>query len=131
MWRAALLAMALSGTPALAEDTPLPPGPDGRWQVTLLDDTAIEPADGVTLDLQGGRITGRSGCNRFFGSYTLTLGFAFGDLGMTRMACPGRPGEIEARFLTVTAKVNDWRLTAEGLELLLDERAILRAIPAP
>ncbi|WP_127105800.1 META domain-containing protein [Pararhodobacter zhoushanensis] len=105
--------------------------PEGAWRVVALDGTSIEPADDVTLTLQDGQASGRSGCNRYNGSYTLDDGFAFGALASTRMACRGRGGEIEAQFNTIVDQVNGWRLDNGVLELLDGERAVLRAVLEP
>ena len=131
MIRAALFS-ALLASPVLAGCTMgEAASPAGDWRVVTLDGTSIEPADGVTLSLQDGQARGRSGCNQYHGTYSLEDGFAFGPLGSTRMACPGRGGEIEAQFNTVVTQVNGWRLDNGALELLNGERAVLRAVLAP
>ena len=130
--RAALLSALLLVSPTLAGCTVgEPASPEGAWRVVVLDGTAIEPADDVTLTLQDGVATGRSGCNQFRGSYARDDGFSFGALASTRMACRGRAGEIEAQFNRVVTQVDGWRLDAGALELLHGARAVLRAVPAP
>ena len=51
-------------------------------------------------------MSGRTGCNRFTGRYTLTgEGLSFSPLGVTRMACPSPQMETEQRFLDLIQKV--------------------------
>jgi len=62
----------------------------------------------VTIEFgKEGRVSGRSGCNRFSGGYTLTgEGLSFGPLRVTRMACPEPQMETEQRFLDLIQKVS-------------------------
>ena len=138
MRAAASLALALSllSSAAMAGDLGPRLGPDGAWQVIELDGAEIAPSDNVVVSFNGGRISGNSGCNRFSGSYDLTRGLSFGGLAMTRMACPGRRGTLEASFTAAMDRVNDWRFTdVEGagteLQLLRDARPVLRALLQP
>ncbi|WP_112174376.1 META domain-containing protein [Paraburkholderia unamae] len=64
----------------------------------------------ITLDLstESGqrRVSGFSGCNRYFGAYTLKNGLlAFSQLGGTRMACMGAGGEIEGDYLQALSHI--------------------------
>lgn len=125
---------ALSLTAALllaggASADPMPhTGPAGIWRVIELDGAPVVPSDEVSLAFEAGRVSGSTGCNRFSGRYALAQGFAFGDLATTRMACPGRRGELEAAFTGAARRINDWRYAEDGtLELLLDDRPLMRA----
>lgn len=64
----------------------------------------------ITLDLSTDsgqrRASGYSGCNRYFGSYTLKNGLlSFGQLGGTRMACVGAGGAVETAYLDALAHI--------------------------
>ena len=64
----------------------------------------------ITLDLstESGqrRASGFSGCNRYFGAYTLKNGLlSFGQLGGTRMACIGAGGDIEGAYLEALSHI--------------------------
>lgn len=103
-------------------------GPSGSWRVIELGGAPVAPSENVTLVFDQGRVAGSTGCNRFSGSYALAQGFAFGNLATTRMACPGRRGELETAFTGAARRVNDWRYAEDGvLELLLDDRPLMRA----
>ncbi len=109
-----------------------PPRPDGQWSVRLLAGVTVSAEDEVTLAFDAGRVSGSTGCNRVFGSYSLMPGFAFEGLGMTRRGCVGRMAELERAFTTMVEGVNDWRIDPEGrLELLKDDRPLLSAVLLP
>ena len=48
---------------------------------------------------------------------------------MTRMMCQGRAAQIEPLFYAVVARVSDWRLNVDVLELLDGALPVLRAVP--
>ncbi|MGP3698788.1 META domain-containing protein [Rhodobacter sp. NSM] len=89
----------------------------GNW---IVERVAGAPAPfGVTFSIEGDRITGNGGCNRFLGSYATTgEGLDIGPLAGTRMACPGRG--FESRFLSALERVSRFDI-AEGGTLLLFE----------
>jgi heat shock protein HslJ len=127
---AALVLMAAAG-PALAQ---APFG--GAWQAVQAGGMALEPADGVTLDFADGRISGRSGCNRFTGAAGLTAltpaagRIALGPVAGTRMACIGRGDQIEAAVLAALGAVDGWRIECDGtLVLTGGEADLIRARP--
>jgi heat shock protein HslJ len=103
---------------------------DTRWQVTGVGAFEIEPADGVTIESAEGRIAGRSGCNRYTGLVTFGAeSLEIGAVGVTRMACPGRPAEIERSFLGALEQVSGWRIAGDGaLELTAEGAPLTRAV---
>lgn len=128
---ALVLALIVPGSVS-AQAEPPRVAPDGDWRVVEINGQPLQEADGVTISLAQGQASGRAGCNRFFGGYSLMPGFALDGIGTTRMACQGRAAEVEAAFLAALAQVNDWRPEGEsGLELLLDDRPVLRAVLVP
>lgn len=65
-----------------------------------------------------GRITGSTGCNRFFGKAEFSgATLRIGDLGMTRMACFDGAGLNERRFTSALAAATGWRVDASRLIL--------------
>ena len=74
--------------------------------------------------LEPGRVAGSTGCNRFFGPVEQDgNGISFGDLGVTRMACPEALMSQEQRFLEAMAKARRFELAHDGLVLVLyDDR---------
>lgn len=74
----------------------------------------------VTAQFADGRISGDSGCNRYFATYTAkpaTGSMRIGPVGGTRMACPGTAGEVEQAYLAALANVQQYRATHDSLRL--------------
>lgn len=121
--RIATLALPLfAGLSACA----LPSGPGAaaplvgtEWRLVSLGGAAV--LDGVPATLafpEAGRVAGQGSCNRFFGSYTLVEDrIAFGQMGMTRMACAGGVGEQENRYMAALQKAQ--RVQVDGARLTL------------
>jgi len=92
------------------------------WSLVALDGERI-PAD---LDVfiafaEDGRVSGRGGCNRFVGDYSVEADrLALGQLATTRMACPPPAMAVEDAFLAAleeTAII----LAHDGASLLLGD----------
>jgi heat shock protein HslJ len=96
--------------------------------------TRDEPAPGapeITFTVQGDRIAGHSGCNRFFG--TLTEGatpgeIATGPLAGTRMACPEPAMALEQRFHQQMAGVKKFSFRATQLVLTYERDGALASM---
>lgn len=74
------------------------------------------------------RVGGTGGCNRFFGKAEVSPGaLRFGELGSTRMACPGPHMMDESRYFQALRAVRTARVEGDTL-VLLDEsgREVLR-----
>lgn len=91
-----------------------------EWVLTQLAWTEPAPTEPeITLVLEDGRISGSSGCNRYFAAVeepeptSLTLG----AIGTTRMACPTEVMELEARYLTALKDVVAYGFLAGKLVL--------------
>ncbi len=79
-------AAELSGTTWRADDI------DGRGVIDFLQST-------ITFDADG-RVSGRAGCNRYTGTWTLDgARIEMGPFAATRMACPEAVMDQESRFL--------------------------------
>jgi heat shock protein HslJ len=79
---------------------------------------------------QDGRVTGFSGCNRFFGGYTVFGSeLRFSQLGSTKMACLGEGGEIESRLLSALSMVRTYRAKPDELHLITEQGSELILTP--
>jgi hypothetical protein len=80
---------------------------EGGWRVISLRDALVP--EGVTATISfgaDGLVSGRTGCNRFSGPYSLSgEGLSFGKLAVTRMACPPPEMETEQRFIDLLQTV--------------------------
>lgn len=94
-----------------------------RWVLQTMDGEA--PLDGTTIiaEFADGEIRGSSGCNSYFGSYTLEgNNIEFGMIGMTEMACMEPEGimEQESAYLETLRSVAEVRHAGDQLEMMDD-----------
>lgn len=123
---AALLAMTACG--GSRNDLPLE---GNTWKLTSMEGIPAEAIDAeeenfvLLFDGEELLVAGRTNCNRFFGSYVAEEdgGLVFGDLGMTRMACPDM--EYEDLFAQMLDKVDGYSIRGEELSLLDEGGAVL------
>lgn len=99
------------------------------WQLASMEGIPSEAIDRNTdaftlvFDAEQQMVYGRTNCNRFFGSYRIEeRELEFGDLGMTRMACPEM--EYEDAFVRMLDEVEGYRIHGEELTLFDDERTL-------
>jgi heat shock protein HslJ len=115
---------ALSAAAPATASTPDPAQLRGSWRVQSLRGQALPaPADPqaaaqLTFDVAQGRVSGFTGCNRLFGSYTATgTQLRLAPLGTTRMACPAPNPETELLVALQTPDLT-YQLSATELTLL-------------
>jgi len=104
------------------------------WRVVDIDGTRVSPGQETPqLRFEEGRVTGTSGCNRFFGEMNIDgRSLEIGDLGSTRMMCPEPVMAIEARLLDALQATARYGL--DGTLLLLEDadgNPLLRLAPMP
>jgi heat shock protein HslJ len=94
----------------------------GEWVVTSVGDAKVADAISVTIafDPTHDRVSGGSGCNRYFGGFSLTgEGMTFGQgMGGTMMMCDDAQMKIERSFLDAMPKVTGFDIDADGNLLL-------------
>ena len=117
---AALLILAMTGglQPAAAGGNELA---GTAWLVDDIGGRGVVDRARTTLQfLEPGRVAGHTGCNRFFGPVDQNEDrVSFGNLGVTRMACPESLMNQEQRFLEALSAASRFELTREGLVLLV------------
>jgi len=93
---------------------------DGGWRVRTIADAPVPVGVTITMEFgTDGRISGRSGCNRYTGSFAYageTLKVS--PLAGTHMACPPPQMEVERRFHEAVAQVTRVQLS-DDRELVL------------
>ena len=85
----------------------------------------------IVLSASGGTLKGFTGCNSLMGTYTdgkATISFS--KLTTTRMACPGKSGDVERVFLEALGKTASWKITGKTLELLDRRHRLLMRLKA-
>ncbi len=95
---------------------------DGDWRATRATVDGVELAGldevVVTMEIDGDRITGSSGCNEYDTAAEIDAGtITFGGGAATEMFCDGRPGEIEVLFYGLTSGSAEWSLDGDELTL--------------
>ncbi len=82
----------------------------------------------ITLTIDGDKVSGRSGCNRYFAAIKegeMPGDIVIGQAAGTRMACPGEAMELESRFLKALSNVIKYSFVNGRLALTYkDEDAI-------
>jgi len=105
------------------------------WRLIELDGKPITLAEGqqnpfVMLEVEGNRMHGFSGCNRFFGTY-LVKGeiFVFNKMAATRMVCL-KGTALENGFLKAMSNTEAYRIRNGTLELRDRDEHILARLKA-
>ncbi len=91
------------------------------WKVVELNgnkitvDTSSSKEPHIILKTDGNRLTGHSGCNSFFGGFTLNPGnrITFSPIGSTQMACPNM--ETESQLFQVLGTVDNYTINGDTL----------------
>jgi heat shock protein HslJ len=90
----------------------------GLWSLVTLDGEPLIPGTAITAFFDKGRISGSTGCNRYFASYTTSgSSLAVRDAGSTKMYCSSPEGimDQEALFLTLLPEAASWSIRDRGL----------------
>jgi heat shock protein HslJ len=92
------------------------------WQLTtfVAGEIASSPiADTVvTAQFDGGKVSGKAGCNSYFGGYTANGGaITFSDVGSTKMACSGEIMTQEQTFLKALAEATGYAIAGDQLTI--------------
>ncbi len=126
IFAAAVLLAAMTACGGAQNDKPLE-GP--VWKLVSMEGvpaSAIESGeDAFTLLFSADDMSvgGRTDCNLFFGNYEAIDGtMAFGEMGMTRMACPDM--EYEEAFMRMLESVDGFTIEGEHLSLLSGEQVL-------
>lgn len=123
---AAVLFAAMTACDGVRNDKPL----EGTvWKLTSMEGipaAAIDSeVDAFTLMFDGEEMmaAGRTNCNRFFCNYEAIDGtLAFGEMGMTRMACPDM--EFEDAFVQMLGEVDSFSIDGGELTLFSDGQTL-------
>jgi len=102
-----------------------------EWELVAIGEMLLAAHDGDSsaylIVQRDGRIAGSTGCNRFFGVYTLKgEQLSFGGIGMTKMACVEPLMVQEQNFAAALDRVTGYRMSGRVLELLSGESAVMR-----
>lgn len=94
----------------------------GDWTLVAMGDVTEFAAE-ITLgfNLEEGKISGRSACNRYFAPWAAEGGVVeIGMAGSTMMACPDPVMELEQSYFGALETVAGYRMVGDDLELTDD-----------
>lgn len=87
-----------------------------KWVAQSINGKPVIEPGGVTLTVSDDRVTGRSGCNTYFGDAEHKYGtLKIGSIGSTKMACM-RPGlmQQESEYLTTLQASQTYIFQSDG-----------------
>jgi len=95
---------------------------DRSWIAEDIDGRGVIDNAQSTLSIApDGRVTGNSGCNRFFAQAEVTGNkVKFGKAGATMMACPEALMDQERKFFAALEKAASFRIDGQGKLFLVD-----------
>jgi heat shock protein HslJ len=115
------LGIVMAGSGSTRADEPDPAWLTGTiWRAETIMGRPVIDASASTITFESdGRVHGRGGCNRYFGSSTIDgEQVSFSALGSTKMACAPALMEQEARFFQALESAERWSLDGHGLLLI-------------
>lgn len=106
-----------------------PKAPSGTYTlITLAEIQIIKNKPTIIFDTIKQSISGFSGCNRFFASYSIVnKTIKFDKIGSTRMLCEEKANQIETEFLQSLEKITSFSLENKTIKLYTDENLIIEA----
>jgi heat shock protein HslJ len=98
-----------------------------EWRPAVIGASAVPADSGMVVIFQvDGSINGNGGCNKFFGSLETTKGeLTVGELGSTRMACPGDIMDREAAFMNALQETRRFEIGEGSLQLVGADNQLL------
>ena len=101
----------------------------GVFTVTTLEKKSSTNNLTLEFDALTKKVSGFSGCNRYFGAYTINKdSISIGPLASTRKYCIGEANAIELKFQTALSKVNNFIIENNEISLLNDTEVLINLI---
>lgn len=106
---------------------------DGKYNIKHLKYEDVSDYNlNITFNESSKQVSGFSGCNRFFGPYSLNNNtLNFGEIGSTKMLCDENANEIEVKLFKVFKKANSILFSRNGFSLYNKKKFLLSAIKEP
>ena len=116
-FRATVATLACAGCTSIAVDAQT--FENTHWRVTAINGRATPSNGDYHMEFEGGRISGRFGCNGWGGGYSLTREtLSASQVVSTLMACPEPAMSFESQGLTALRQPMHWNsVGARGLTL--------------
>jgi heat shock protein HslJ len=118
-----ILMMAAAGQ--AANDPAMPEFASTAWRAeTIMGRPVMDYAASTITFEADGRVQGRGGCNRYFGSSTIEgERLSLGPLGATKMTCAPALMDQETRFFEALQTAERWTFDEHGLLLVYSSGA--------
>lgn len=116
-----------SSKKALENSKKMQATPSGTYYITELGDTDVLLSKiTINFDETENKVTGFSGCNNFFGSYTLENNIlSFVNIGASKKLCQGNASNTERQFLKALNSVNSFSISDNLISFLNNETVII------
>lgn len=98
------------------------------WKLIQMEGLPVPADAGITMQLSSdGKLTGDTGVNRYFGTYTTGKPnfIQFSAIGMTRRAGPEDRMNREAQFTAALERITEYQLDANTLSLTDGHKSLL------
>jgi heat shock protein HslJ len=102
-----------------------------EWVLTHLGRNEPVPENSsITIVFENGKISGSSGCNRYFAGVTEASpgDITIGEIGSTMMACPDEVMQLEGRYLKAVGEVAGYSFLAGKLVLAYGDGGVVGAM---
>jgi heat shock protein HslJ len=108
-----------------ANDPAAPDLTGTTWRAETIMGRPVIDYSASTISFEAdGRVHGRGGCNRYFGSSTIDgARVSFGTFGATKMVCPPALMDQETRFFQALQSAERWSFDEHGLLLVYSSGA--------
>lgn len=103
---------------------------NGKYYINTIGNEDISDYNvNIVFNAKTNKVSGFLGCNRFFGHYkSRPQVLELGDLGLTKMYCPGEANKIENKLLKVFSKARLVYYKENGFSLYDKKKELLSAI---
>lgn len=100
----------------------------GLYSVSIIGKKSISNNLTIEFDAATNKVSGFSGCNRYFGSYTISKdALKIGPIASTRKYCIGEANDIEFEFQNALSKVNRFKILDNTISLLVNDEVLITA----
>ena len=89
---------------------------EGKWILESIKSELVPEAVSLTIEFTENQITGLSGCNQYFGSYSIeNENISIGEISSTRKYCGRRLYELEVEYFSGLREANFYKIEDEKL----------------
>lgn len=100
----------------------------GAYTIISINNQKVNNELTIEFNSAENKASGFTGCNRYFGSYTLKDNtITFGPMASTRKFCMGEAGEVESIYLEALSKVNKYTILDTKLQLFDGDNILIEA----